>query len=742
MPAGRDPAAELFMPTIHGPLAFGFGQVAMLAWLAAASAPILIHLWNRRRHREVPWAAIEFVLAALRNNSRRIRLEQWLLLAVRTLIIVCAVLAMAEPYLERAGLPFVGGERTHKVLVLDASYSMAYRPGETSRFDRAKEVAMQIVDDSPHGDAFTVVLMGAPPRVVVGKPAFAGGQLVEEIGALAVSHGTADLPATVATIETVLSQAREEQPRITRHEVYFLTDLQRVGWLPELAGATGNEFRERSRRLSQQASLAVIDLGGGETENLAVTGVRPSEPVVTIGRELSAEVTVRNFGRQPVAQQLLELFVDGRRVAEGRVDLRPQEEAMLSFPCRFEGGGEHQVEARLAADLLDCDNHRFLALPVKEALAVLCVDGRPAGSQFGSATDYLRVALAPEADGRGSQVKVEVVTEGALRELDLPKYDAIFLCNVPQFTAAEARLLRAYAEQGGGLVFFLGDQVRADSYNRYLGGEEPGLPRVLPALVGAATAAGQYRFDPLGYQHSLVSVFRDQEQSGLLTTPIAQYLKLTPVAGSPAKVALGIAGGDPAIVEEPIGSGRAIVVATSADVSWTVLPMWSSFVPLVHELLTLAASGRFAERNLEVGQALAGETPRSAESLPITVAPPTGETAAAAIAGTSGDWQFDDTFQSGIYTVHFGSQADAIEQFAVNTNTAESDLAPLSIEELKSDVWPGIPFHHQTSWQNAADGPSPQLSGRGRLNGWLIGATLALLLLEPLLAWRMGKYRR
>ena len=108
MPAGRDPAAELFMPTIHGPLAFGFGQVAMLAWLAAASAPILIHLWNRRRHREVPWAAIEFVLAALRNNSRRIRLEQWLLLAVRTLIIVCAVLAMAEPYLERAGLPFVG----------------------------------------------------------------------------------------------------------------------------------------------------------------------------------------------------------------------------------------------------------------------------------------------------------------------------------------------------------------------------------------------------------------------------------------------------------------------------------------------------------------------------------------------------------------------------------------------------------------------------------------------------------
>ncbi|MBX9789865.1 MAG: BatA domain-containing protein [Pirellulales bacterium] len=729
------------MQSIQVPLAFGFGQAAMLAWLAAASAPILIHLWNRRRHREVPWAAVEFLLVALRNNSRRIRLEQWLLLAVRTLIIVCVVLAMAEPYLERVGLPFVGGERTHKVLVLDASYSMAYRPGEASRFDRAKEVAAQIIDESPHGDAFSLVLMGSPPRVVVGKPAFAGEELIDEISGLAVSHGSADLPATIVAIENALAQARQEQPRISRHEIYFLTDLQRVGWLPELDRAAGAEFRERSRRLSQRAALAVIDLGAGETENLAVTGIRPSEAIATTGRELSADVTVRNFGRQAVAQQLIELFVDGRRVAEGRVDLRPQEEAAVSFPFRFEGIGEHQVEARLNADLLDCDNHRFLALPVKETLAVLCVDGRPGGSQFGSATDYLKVALAPQSAGQGRPVHVEVVTEGALRELDLPKYDAIFLCNVPQFTAAEARLLHAYVEQGGGLVFFLGDQVRADSYNRYLGGQERGVPRVLPALVGAATAPGQYRFDPLDYQHGLISVFRGQEQSGLLTTPISQYLKLTPVEGAPAKVALGFAGGDPAIVEEPIGHGRSIVVATSADVSWTVLPMWSSFVPLVHELLALAASGRFEERNIEVGQPLTGESPASAAELPIVVAPPQGEPASASTTAGSGLWQFDDTFQSGIYTVRFGAQGNE-QQFAVNTNTAESDLTPLSVDELRSEVWPGIAFHHQTSWRNALGGVSPQLGGRGRLNGWLIAAALSLLLFEPLLAWRMGRYRR
>ena len=57
----------------------------MLGWLAAAAAPLIIHLLSKRKYREVPWAAMQYLLAALRKNSRRIQIEQWILLAVRTL---------------------------------------------------------------------------------------------------------------------------------------------------------------------------------------------------------------------------------------------------------------------------------------------------------------------------------------------------------------------------------------------------------------------------------------------------------------------------------------------------------------------------------------------------------------------------------------------------------------------------------------------------------------------------------
>ena len=92
----------------------GLANYPLIYGLAAASAPLIIHLLNRRKFREVPWAAMRFLLAAVRKNSRRIQIEQWLLLAVRTLVIILVVTAMAKPFLESlGGIGAIAGQRTH-----------------------------------------------------------------------------------------------------------------------------------------------------------------------------------------------------------------------------------------------------------------------------------------------------------------------------------------------------------------------------------------------------------------------------------------------------------------------------------------------------------------------------------------------------------------------------------------------------------------------------------------------------
>jgi len=744
---------------------------AMLAWMAAASAPLILHLLNRRRHREVVWAAMQYLLAAMKKNSRRILIEQWILLAVRTLLIALLVLAVAEPVLEQAGIVAGVGQPTHKVLVIDGSYSMAYKPTDKSRFDRAKQLAEEIVAGSRQGDGFTLLLMADPPQVVVGTPSFGARDFIDEIANLKLPHGGGDLPATLAKVEQVLQTARREHPRLVREEVYFLTDMGRTSWAPDLHGDAVTEFRERSRRLGEAAALTVLDLGQSGSENLAVTRAAAAEPLATVARDVSLEAEIRNFGRQPRARQRVELFVDGRRGGEQFVDLEPGASKTIGFPYRFDTPGDHAVEVRLATDLLDVDNHRWLALPVKDRIRVLCVDGRPAGVAFKGAADYLAVALAPQSDPtRPALVQPQVVPEGVLMDTDLSQFDCVFLCNVAQFTASEAHVLRAYLNAGGGLVFFLGEHVLADSYNRQLAAPTNAQARVLPALLAGKVAKEQYGLNPLGYAHPLVAAFRNQEQSGLLTTPVHEYFKLKIPDASKAKVALALENGDPLVVEEPIGRGRSILVATSADVSWTAMPLWPSYVPLVQELLLFAMHNGLQDRNVLVGQPLSGVLPRVGPRA-VHVKLPTGETSQVRVASRGGEsqWSFAETLTSGLYSAvgdalagksaagnsaapnpvvgkgapgpadgadaHTGAGAT----YAVNLNTVESDLSQIDAEELASDVWPGVPFYHHTNWRDLGDEPATEIVRRSYLHRWLLIAVFGLLVAETFLAWLFGR---
>lgn len=723
-------------------LGFGFGNLLMLGWLAAAAAPILIHLWNKRRYREVSWAAIEYLLAAMRKNSRRMWIEQWLLLLVRTLVVALLVMAVAQPFLEQMGLAFVPGERTLKVLVIDGSYSMAYKPTDKSRFERAQQLAAQIVGDSAQGDAFSLLLMAAPPVVVVGTPAVEPAQVIEEIENLKLPHGGADLPATLVAVQRIVQAG--DDAGLERKEIYFLTDLGRNTWQVDAKDGQIADFRQLLTSLSAQAAMLVVDLGQTSSENLAVTNLSSSEAFAATAREMNLSAQVRNFGATPRNHHPVELYVDDRRVKEAYVDVGAGEQSPVSFSHRFDTPGDHVVEVRLGADLLEIDNHRWLSVPVKEHLRVLCVNGKPATTPMTGATDYLALALNPDTgtSAAAGVVEPEVIAESALLERDLSRYDCVFLCNVAQFTPNEARVLSGVLKRGGGLVFFLGDQVLADRYNRELAGQQPG--RVLPAMIGAVAGSTHHYFDPLNYRHPLVSVFQGREQSGLLTTPVYKYFKLTPSPG--ATVALGFDGGDPAIVEEVIDRGRSILVATEGSLSsidgasrqpWTTMPAWPSFVPLVQEILALAVRGQMAYRNVEVGQSIGESLDAQAARAAIHVINPLGEREEVRVAldAQSARWTYGDTLTSGVYRAELTAPAKVEEAFAVNVDTAESDLTKLPPEELPKEFM-------IYGKQGVDESESPKINTRSGLHKYLLYCVLGLLFSETFLAWWFGRATR
>lgn len=724
--------------------AFGFGNLAMLGWLAAAAAPLLIHLWSRHRFRESPWAAMQFLLAAMRKNARRLQLQQWLLLAVRTLIILLVVLAVAEPYGERLLASGSAGP-THKVIVIDGSYSMAYRANGATNFTVAKQLAAEMVSASHPGDAFTVILMTSSPKFVISSEVF-DHAVTAQIESLVQPQAGADLAATLALIHEALAE-KFTHSTPAHKEVYFLTDLQTSTWggLAKNAKDAGSKKQSDTAAtvaaITERASLVVVDLSQANVSNLAMTNLSASAAVVTSGHDINLNAALHNFSQEPHTQTRAELLVDDAVVGKQTIDLAAGGESSIHFAHRFASSGVHTVTIRTSGDRLELDNSRSLAVPVRSEIRVLCVSGHD------GAAKYLSNALNPNPGG-DSPIRPMVIAEGDLADAQLADFDCVFLCNVAQLTSSEAERLTHYAESGGGVVVFLGDRVVPASYNAPLQGGTGDRPSLLPAVVGPIVAQPQFGLDPLDYRHPIVAPFRGRERAGLLTTPVNRYYRLEVSRSRPGvEIAAALPGGDPFIVTAPLGRGRTVLVATDGSLSsvdpasgeaWTTWPTWPSFLPLVRELLAYASGGQQMQWQQLVESPLSGSIGEPAlgasGSGELKMVRPDGRATAVSIRSTptGSEWSYTDTDVSGIFTLR-GLPQGRTQQFAINVDTAEGDLARIDPQQLPSEI------KVRSNWQGEASGGDFQSAAQADWNTEILWGVLALLFAESFMAWQFGR---
>src|SRR5690606_20595532 len=104
-----------------------FLQPVLLFGLLAAAVPILIHLLNRRRHKTVMWAAMQFLLKATRESRGKKRLRHLLILSCRSPVVAALATAAARPVLSGM-LGWSGGQPDLVVLIFDRSASMEANP--------------------------------------------------------------------------------------------------------------------------------------------------------------------------------------------------------------------------------------------------------------------------------------------------------------------------------------------------------------------------------------------------------------------------------------------------------------------------------------------------------------------------------------------------------------------------------------------------------------------------------------
>lgn len=747
-------------------LAVGFVNPALLAGLGLAALPVLIHLLSRRRYRRVEWGAMRFVLDADRRNRRRVLMEQWLLLALRCLIVALLALVVARPFLQPGMLASILGARgqVERIILLDDSASTAFRSGLESDFQRLAAAAARLLrwlkDEAP-ADPVTLLLTSAPDAPLLKHVRAASPDLdaaVEKLAALAPGDTRADPRRSIERLAADLAASG----RHVQADVYVLSDLQRSDWIaapPDHASVFAP--LQDAERISPRLLLIAAD--PGPRDNAAVTALAFDRPHTLAGFPAPAHAAFTNFGPHPLRSLAPLVEADTAPLPVEPIDtLAPGESRRLPFEVSFPDEGYAQLTVSIPAqDHFNKDDLRRTAVRVASALRVLLVNGQPATDAYEDEVFLLRTALAPRGP-LASGLTVETIDPEAVAAAELHAFDCVFLCNVGPLDDAAAELLRRYVAAGGGLVIFAGDEwAPVDDLNRSYGSGPGGLLPARALRIESVPPPG------LGLRrtsdHAVTALFPGGDDAlsdavhfrtfVQVHDPQAQPAQSSPPEESDRAAVLARysdPAASPAILEKRLGRGRVLLFTSTCDLQWND---WGraadgSFVVTMLEAVQHVASRGDAAPELYAGQPLSVtlapdefelaarfKPPRYPDEAAVDVAyqqsgalPASDVTLTGPVARTTGFYRVELTRRGG------GAESRLL---AVNLDPRESDLTPASPRELEAAAG-RIPL----TFVSDAD---RFLTGRNRARNeiWtgLLAAVAALLMLEQLFAWRITAAR-
>jgi hypothetical protein len=454
---------------------------------------------------------------------------------------------------------------------------------------------------------------------------------------------------------------------------------------------------------------------------------------------------VTNYGPQSVHDVSVQLAEDDHsRPAVTISSIPAGQTGTADFEVRYATPGQHAITATLPADAVAADNVRYSVLDFPDSVPVLVVDGAPrAGAERGDA--YFITAPFASNNVTPTGISPKIVNAQFLRDQPLDPYHVIYLLNVDRLDQPEIDALEAYAKNGGGVAFFMGDRCRADFFNTRLYRDGKGIfpvPLAGPTelLVDRAETASDLTADPT---HPVFSLFASQPNVDIDKVIIEKYFAAqknwTPPATSTGKIVARLRNGAPLVVEQKFGNGRVMAVLTTASPTWNNLASTPRHILAMLQMVAYLSAARQTDPSRQVGGPLEVSFDR-AKYLPSVrfTTPAQGSAGVYPVAATPVGDHYTATLPGGatlggIYGAQLSlpNNINETRKFAYNVLPEEGNLKMIDGPELQTRLQ-DVPYH----FHRAADAFfDAQDFDRANLSRFVLYALIAMLIGEQLLAY-------
>lgn len=626
-----------------------FLNPAILIGLLAASIPVIIHLLNLKKLKNIEFSTLMFLKELQKNKIRKIKIKQWLLLLLRVLIIIFIVLSFARPTLRGVSIAGVtSAAKTTSIFLIDNSFSMSVIDQQGSFLNQAKNITEKLISLHQDGDEIFVDFLASDSlmKLNINSPDFLNSFKANNISIL-----KPNLYAKLISAAELVNKSKN-----FNREIFILSDFQKNLFPLE------QEKTNLSELFNNRVKIYAIPFKKDDIFNLSIDEVKPENQIIQKGNLISFVATITNHSQQNLQNRVLSLFINDKRVAQKSFNINANETRRINIETTLYSEGLLNISIEIEADDIEYDNVYYLTINAPEKIAVLILRNEK------SNPDFLKLALQTLPSDKILIEEKNILQSSATQ---LTNYDLIIL--VTDFYENLSQL-KNYLENGGSLIIIPPQKLNFANFNNLISNLLVGR---FDSFISNENQV-KVQFDKIDLEHPIFEdLFSNSKQKRVDSPIITQFLKNSTVAGTPI---ITLSDNSKFLIENKIGNGKIFLFNTAIEIDWSDFALKSLFAPLIIKSVFYLSQKDFSSNQLKAGEEITIDVSKISSSR-ITIKRPDGtEDFFQTNELKSNILVYNKTDMAGIYSVE--SSGKVFNSFAVNHHSSESKQEYFSYDDF------------------------------------------------------------
>lgn len=416
----------------------------ILYFLFAILLVVLIHLLNLQKFKKVYFSNIRLLNEVVNQKRKRSKLENFILIALRSLIVGCVVLAFSQLLFSEGHK--LGDNKSVSIYV-DNSLSNSRKIGEPTLLSLQKKYATDLI--TALGDNYEYHIISND--FYSGKHArfLDKSSALEKIQAIQLSNYTKSSDFILNKIK----QNRNLKSNKASAIQFFMSDFQT------------NQHQIKDF-LTDSTETYLMPFQSIQNQNISIESVKSTSPFYIKGQPIGLDVVLKNHNAEHFKSLPVKIFTGDKQKTIQSVDLEPEEEKTITLNFILKPEESKNLTVKIEDNSFEYDNLFYTSINTKNTLKVAHIFG-------GQPTQAFKKLYNSDAFNYAD------IQENNINYQSLSDYQFIILDGLSQWNTGLAQSIKEATKNGANIFIIPNKSVKnLNGFLKNIGLNQTGLTAI------------------------------------------------------------------------------------------------------------------------------------------------------------------------------------------------------------------------------------------------------------------------